>query len=504
MSFKYSSCFVCGLLVAFSFPTFFLVPLILIGYFFFLKQLYLSSSNSVNFKCGLAFGLGFFLISLHWIIFPLRLDQNYENISFFLAFLFIFLLSFFYAFLGLVLGIFIKKSKKNPMLFFDSFVIALIIFLFELLRSHLFGGFPWNLTAHIWGFDIRMFNIVKSLGVEILSFITIYWIIIFSKLLFVKKKTLSILFLLGLPSVLYLHSKMNFDNDKNIKHLNVRIIQPNIAQKIKWDKDYYFKNLKVLTELTNSKSSFEEKIDLIIWPESAVPFLIEDKENNINFFEKNFDEDQNLFLGAIRKSQINGSQFFNSFFYIRNGKIVSFYDKTKLVPFGEFMPFRNLIPFKKITEGSTDFSKGTTQKIINFFDLRGNEIIVKPSICYEGIFFQKTTAEQFPNIIINITNDAWFGNTIGPGQHLTATRFRALELGLPLVRVANTGISGVFDSNGKNLEVISLNKRGIIDTKLFYRTQMNSKKSSKFFLILFFTLIFGVSVIYFDFLKKNS
>ena len=98
MFFKYSSCFLCGSLVAFSFPTFFLVPLILIGYFFFLKQLYVSTSNSVNFKYGLAFGLGFFSISLHWIIFPLRLDQNYENISFFLAFLFIFLLSFFMPF----------------------------------------------------------------------------------------------------------------------------------------------------------------------------------------------------------------------------------------------------------------------------------------------------------------------------------------------------------------------------------------------------------------------
>ena len=194
MFFKYSSCFICGLLVAFSFPTFFLVPLILIGYFFFLKQLYSFSSNSVNFKCGLAFGLGFFSISLHWIIFPLRLDQNYQNISFFLAFLFIFLLSFFYAFLGLGLGIFIKKSKKNPMLFFDSLIIALIIFIFEFLRSNLFGGFPWNLTAHIWGFDTRMFNIVKSLGVEILSFITIYWIIIFSKLLLVKKRLLAFYF----------------------------------------------------------------------------------------------------------------------------------------------------------------------------------------------------------------------------------------------------------------------------------------------------------------------
>ena len=503
MFLKYSSCFICGSLVALSFPTFFLVPLIFIGYFFFLKQLYSSSSNSFNFKCGLAFGLGFFSISLHWIIYPLRLDQNYENISFFLAFLFIFLLSFFYAFLGLIAGIYIKKSKKNPMLFFDSFVIALIFFMFELLRSHLFGGFPWNLTAHIWGFDSRMFNIVKSLGVETLSFITIYWIIIFSKLLLIKKKHVGIFFLVSLPSILYFHSVINYENDKTRKYLNVRIIQPNIPQKIKWDKEYYFKNLEVLMGLTNSKSSFEEEIDLIIWPESAVPFLMEDNENNINFFEENFDENQNLFLGAIRKSQIYGNQFFNSFFHIRNGKIISFYDKKKLVPFGEFMPLRNLIPFKKITEGSTDFSKGSTQKIIKFSDLRGNKINIKPSICYEGIFFQKTTDEQLPNIIINITNDAWFGNTTGPGQHLIATRFRALELGLPLVRVANTGISGVYDSNGKNLEVISLNKRGIIDTKLFYSTQNNSNIFPRSFLILFFTLIFGILVIYFDFFKKK-
>ena len=160
------------------------------------------------------------------------------------------------------------------------------------------------------------------------------------------------------------------------------------------------------------------------------------------------------------------------------------------------MPLRNLIPFKKITEGSTDFSKGSTQKIIKFSDLRGNKINIKPSICYEGIFFQKTTDEQLPNIIINITNDAWFGNTTGPGQHLIATRFRALELGLPLVRVANTGISGVYDSNGKNLEVISLNKRGIIDTKLFYSTQNNSNISPDLFNIIFHSNIWDTCNIF--------
>ena len=144
-----------------------------------------------------------------------------------------------------------------------------------------------------------------------------------------------------------------------------------------------------------------------------------------------------------------------------------------MVPFGEFIPFSYLFNFLKLTPGKTDFSKGYKNEIL-FLELEKVKINLEPSICYEAIF--QTFNNKKIELLINITNDAWFGNFIGPKQHLTASIFRSVEKGIPLIRSANSGISVVTDENGKILKKIGLNKSGFIEYDL------SLKKNETFFM----------------------
>ena len=144
-----------------------------------------------------------------------------------------------------------------------------------------------------------------------------------------------------------------------------------------------------------------------------------------------------------------------------------------MVPFGEFIPLRFLFNILKLTPGKTDFSKGDRDEVL-FFESEQEKIYLEPSICYEAIF--QTFNNKKIELLINITNDAWFGNFIGPKQHLTASIFRSVEKGIPLIRSANSGISVVTDENGKILKKIGLNKSGFIEHDL------NLLKNETFFM----------------------
>ena len=135
----------------------------------------------------------------------------------------------------------------------------------------------------------------------------------------------------------------------------------------------------------------------------------------------------------------------------------------KLVPFGEFIPFRSFINFLKLTPGSTDFSVGKTDSLIEI-NILNKKIIFEPSICYEAIF--QTSHKKESHFLINITNDGWFGKTVGPKQHLSAQIFRAVEKSNPLIRSANSGISVVTDENGKIIKKINLGQDGYFEQKI--------------------------------------
>ena len=211
---------------------------------------------------------------------------------------------------------------------------------------------------------------------------------------------------------------------------------------------------------------------LVIWPEVALTVYLNEQNNLLEYIKSNLDKNTTLITGGLRRN-FTGKNFeiYNSLYVIQNNT-VNFYDKRRLVPFGEFIPLRSLFNFLKLTPGQTDFSEGNKS---NFLTITFNNKIIgfEPSICYEAIF--QSFNHNKIMLIINITNDAWFGNTTGPIQHLTASIFRSVEKGVPLVRSANSGISTITDANGKTLERIELNERGIIQRDILLR------KNSTFF-----------------------
>ena len=440
-----------------SFSFFFLIPLKIIGFIFYLKNLYLYKDIKKIFYLSVGFGFGYFLVGLHWIIFPLTFDSFFKNFIPFVIILFPLFFSLFFFIASYLYVIFLRNLKiHRTKIFFNSFLITLILFLCEYLRAFIFGGFPWNLHGHIWAFDFRFIQISKYIGVFGLSFLTIFWIVLIANLFMKRSYNSCAIVLLIFPLTLFLFS---LNDEKNISNefIKIRIVQPNIPQEKKWSKIYITENLQKTIDLSFDQINKNSKPEIIIWPEVAIPFIIEENLDFRKILPLSLLKDSLLITGALRKENVNNNlNIFNSLFVLSANGVEDYYDKRKLVPFGEYFPLRRFFNFKKITDGNKDFSPGIENKNIQF-TFENKKITFEPSICYEGIFQNNQKFKKESDFIINITNDAWFGTTSGPSQHLTATRFRSVEKGIPLIRVANTGISAIFNEKGKRLISIPLN-----------------------------------------------
>jgi len=213
-----------------------------------------------------------------------------------------------------------------------------------------------------------------------------------------------------------------------------------------------------------NKDYFKPKY--IIWPESAFQFDAKILNNkSFNFFDW-LEDDQILITGATRREYKDNKLFniFNSSYFInQNNDIIDYYDKVKLVPFGEYIPLRNFLRLKKMTSGSLDFISGLNSNVIN---LDNNFIKIGMLICYEIIFSGNIINGPRPDFLINLTNDAWYRKSVGPVQHLSAARARAIEEGVTVLRIANTGISAVIGPSGKYIKKLPLGSEGIIDAKV--------------------------------------
>lgn len=183
----------------------------------------------------------------------------------------------------------------------------------------------------------------------------------------------------------------------------------------------------------------------------------------LEYFKEVLPQNVILVTGSLRREfQDSGYKVYNSFFVLSDDG-VEYYDKIKLVPFGEFIPFKNILNFLKVTPGSTDFTSGLKENNIKL-NSNNKSIVIEPSICFESIF--QTFSFNKMNLFINITNDAWFGRTTGPSQHLAATVFRSVEKGVPLIRSANSGISVIINKEGKILKSQELNSTGYLESNV--------------------------------------
>ncbi len=295
----------------------------------------------------------------------------------------------------------------------------------------------------------------------------------------------------------YGEKRLSLDQD-NSENTEIILIQPNIAQKEKWDPELFQSNKNKLinptVHLSNQPRKDTTSNRYFIWPETAIATLIDENPDITYEVTKNFSENDYLMLGSLRRE---GNNFFNSFFIIdHNNIIIGKYDKNTLVPFGEYIPLDNLlrkISFLNISSLAGNFTAGSKSvEILN--TLKNNPMVY---ICYEIVFSNKIRdIDEEASFLLNITNDAWFGNSSGPYQHFNMSKIRPVELGLPLVRVANNGISGIINPFGQEILKSKLN------TELHERILLPSKIKQTFYskygnIPFFCLLLFAFMIIYY-------
>ena len=476
-----------GIFLGVSQSFFFLTPIVIITYFLFIKKILLKDNLKDSFFAGWSFGIGFYIGSMHWIISPFLIYEKHLFLSP-VSILFPLLMGLFFSIPSVLITIlknFVFFHKMS--LISKAFMIATFFFISEIIKSQIFGGLPLNLTGHLWAFNHEFIQVSKFIGVMGLSFFTLLWISSISIFLIEKKFSHSLLTFIFFP--LFLLSFNFFSNFQKSKAVNnqisFRVIQPNIPQIEKWNKLYFEKNINKLLELTN-KENLEEKDKIVVWPEVALTYFLTEESDVIEYIKKNIPKNITLITGGLRR-EFNNKNFkiYNSLYLINNENF-DFYDKKKLVPFGEFVPLRGILKSFKLAPGTSDFSEGDKVNQMRI-KLENKEFFFEPSICYEAIF--QTFSKNKSSVFVNITNDAWFGKTIGPRQHLASQIFRSVEKSVFFLRSANSGISVIVNNKGKILKKISLNSVGYIEMK----TQLSSEET--FFerhgnITVFFTIIF--------------
>ena len=222
-----------------------------------------------------------------------------------------------------------------------------------------------------------------------------------------------------------------------------------------------------------------------------------------DLFLNNFNENHIISFGInnfVNSDDPNDKKYYNSLITINHKlEILSVYNKINLVPFGEFLPFEKIfskLGLKKVTSGYNSFSAGDVREVINLGGKFNNRILL-PLICYEIIYSGKIKSKnQFPDLIVNISEDAWFGKSIGPYQHYTKAIYRAIEEGVFIARSANSGISGFIDPNGKSIKLLERSESGNIEYKMpkFAESTLYSLYGNKIFFLIIFLYIFLILI----------
>jgi apolipoprotein N-acyltransferase len=252
--------------------------------------------------------------------------------------------------------------------------------------------------------------------------------------------------------------------------VRLRLVQPDIPQALKWApaerERHLVKQIRLGTRPPAPAGTEARAPTHVIWSETAVPYFVANDPSLLAALGQMVRDGGALIVGAPRTTPQPATPFrlWNSLHAIDSrGRIVATYDKFHLVPFGEYVPFRRWLPIAKITHGETDFSSGPGPQTLAIPGLPP----VSPLICYEAIFPGAVHEPgRRPGWLLNLTNDAWFGISSGPYQHFAAARLRAVEEGLPLVRVANNGISAIIDAYGRVRASLGLGREGVVDGDL--------------------------------------
>jgi apolipoprotein N-acyltransferase len=458
---------VLGITAVAALPPVHAVPALIPAFTGFVWQLEGTRTRRRAFTVGWLFGLGFFAAGLYWVGIAFLVQA--EIYGWMMPFAVAGLAGGLAIFTGLAaLGVHMLPCRGTA-----TRVLALTVawMVASWLRGHVLTGFPWNLMATVWDPWPVMLQSAAVWGAWGLSTVTVFGAAAFA----VLGACGSVSRRAGLPmtavAVLagvagYGMTRLNAAPAAGAEHVDgvrLRIVQPSIPQAQKWDRDKRLAHLKTYLGLTRRPGL--DEVSHVIWPETAVPLFLSKTQGLRDALGSVAPSNGALLTGLPRLVRADGTRrMYNSLYVIDGeGRTAARYDKFHLVPFGEYVPLEHWIPFPKLTAGRTGFTAGPGPRTLG---IPGGPS-VSPLICYEAIFPGNVTARgPRPGWLLNLTNDAWFGVSSGPYQHLASARLRAIEEGLPLVRAANTGISVVVDPHGRTWARLGLHERDVMDANL--------------------------------------
>ncbi len=456
------------------------------------KNKYRKKPYLINlFYAGYFFGIGFFLTGTYWISNSLQFDASLKHFIPLTIITLPLVLGLFYGFASIICGKYITYDLKSIFLF------SAIISITDYFRAKIFTGFPWNLWAYSWSWFTEIIQILNPIGLFAFNLTTITFfclpVILFTQKLQIKILTIIIFTLLFFGNYLYGNYELNRNKIENLtklqenKYLYVKIVSPNFELKYNLSDTETNERINKLIKYSNID---RDKKTLFIWPEGALSgkYFFE-MENYKNIIQENFSSNHLIALG-INTLDNKNEKFYNSFIIVDRNLNKKFqYNKIKLVPFGEFLPFEYMlkkIGFKKITEGYGSFSKGNVSNTF-FYE----NINVVPLICYEIIFpelIQKINSKK--NLLINISEDGWFGDSIGPYQHFAKSIYRAIESDSFVLRSANKGLTAIINNNGQIIKSLKINESGNIEYLLPIKEKKGGNKNDLIFFVLLFTYCF--------------
>ncbi len=467
-----AAAFLLGALAALALPPLHILPLALVGFSGLVWLVEGAGASAVRpvratFLVGWWFGFGHFTIGLYWIANALLIE--WERVGWMIPFAVFGISALLGVFTGLAtLGVHVSRSRGVS----GIFALAVAWALGEVLRGHVLTGFPWNLLATVWDGNLPMLQGASIFGAYGLSALTVLACAMPATLADGPggparlRPTLAMLLLLagawGVGTLRLANAEMGM-----VEGVRLRLVQPNVPQALKWDPEAREANLRRSIELSRLPG-FETRTH-VIWSETATAFPIwgeiEPLAQRRQQVAAAVPPGGVLVTGAPRFArEADGTvRVWNSLHALDgDGSILATFDKFHLVPFGEYVPLRAILPIDRVVPGGMDFSAGPGPQLLA---IRGLPL-ASPLICYEVIFPDQAVPASRPEMLLNLTNDSWFGHSAGPYQHFAAARLRAVEQGLPLVRSAGGGISGIIDAHGRTRALLGLGTTGILDAEL--------------------------------------
>ena len=496
---EYLFLIILGMLTSLSLPPF---NYLIINFFtftlffsFLIKKTHEEKNIKYYFFYGWLFGFGYFITNLYWISISLTFDQNFK---FLIPLTIILIPAFLAIFYGLISFFFIILKPKS--LTSSFFVFTLIFGVLEFVRGSILTGFPWNLIAYSFSNHLEILSITSIIGTYgfnlfCISLFTSPAILIFRN----NRWDIGVLFFF-LISIIFFYNygteykkKINTSVEKKYDY-KIRIISSNISL------DRFYHSIDPVTVIKDlikiSEPNTNEKI-IFVWPEGIIPGIYQDELIEYQWlFNDYFNDNHLLALGINNKFISNGSvSFYNSFsIYDNNLNLLDSYNKINLVPFGEFLPFENIlrsIGLKTITNNYQSFSSGERREIIKI-NQKNFSIKILPLVCYEIIYSGKIFDNSNFDLIINISEDGWFGKSIGPKQHFIHSIFRAIESGKYILRSANNGIAGLINPLGIVEKKVNIGDSGYIDfnERKIIQPTVFSRYGNKVFGLLILLYIF--------------